>query len=105
MEYRINKGIGKNVEFKGLQAQYLVIFAVGLLAVFFAFVFLYLLNVPTAICIGFLVLSASFLVYMVFKLNKKYGQHGLMKIAARKTRPRFIISRKPIYSLFKRNRI
>ena len=33
-EYNINKGIGQSVEFKGLKAQYLFIFAGGLLAVF-----------------------------------------------------------------------
>ena len=44
MEYSINKGIGKNVEFKGLQAQYLIIFAVGLLGIFFLFAMLYLLS-------------------------------------------------------------
>ncbi len=33
-EYRINKGVGRQVEFKGLRAQYLFIFAGGLLGVF-----------------------------------------------------------------------
>ena len=32
-DYPINKGIGHSVEFKGLKAQYLFIFAGGLLAV------------------------------------------------------------------------
>lgn len=31
-EYNINKGIGKTVEYKGLKAQYLFIFAGGLIA-------------------------------------------------------------------------
>lgn len=34
MEYNINKGIGRNVEFNGLQAQYLYFFVGGLLAIF-----------------------------------------------------------------------
>ena len=34
-DYPINKGIGHSVEFKGLKAQYLFIFAGGLLVVFF----------------------------------------------------------------------
>ena len=38
MEYTINKGIGRSVEFKGLKAQYLFIFCGGLLAVFVLFV-------------------------------------------------------------------
>ena len=37
-EYPINKGIGRPVEFKGLKAQYLFIFAGGLLAAFVLFV-------------------------------------------------------------------
>ena len=32
MEYNINKGIGRNVEFNGLQAQYLYFFVGGLLS-------------------------------------------------------------------------
>ena len=38
MEYNINKGIGRNVEFNGLQAQYLYFFVGGLLAIFLLFV-------------------------------------------------------------------
>ena len=38
MEYNVNKGIGKSVEFKGLKSQYLFIFAGGLLSVFVLFV-------------------------------------------------------------------
>ena len=41
-DYPINKGIGHSVEFKGLKAQYLFIFAGGLLAVFFLVVILYM---------------------------------------------------------------
>ena len=33
MDLEINKGIGRNVEFKGLESQYLFIFCGGLLAV------------------------------------------------------------------------
>ena len=41
-DYPINKGIGHSVEFKGLKAKYLFIFAGGLLAVFFLVVVLYM---------------------------------------------------------------
>ena len=34
MDLEINKGIGRNVEFKGLESQYLFIFCCGLLEVF-----------------------------------------------------------------------
>ena len=40
-KYPVNKGIGRPVEFKGLKAQYLFLFAGGLLAAFILFVILY----------------------------------------------------------------
>lgn len=45
MEYTINKGIGKSVEFQGLKAQYLFIFAGGLLALFVLFVVMYMAGI------------------------------------------------------------
>ena len=83
-EYPVNRGIGKPVEFKGLKSQYLFIFCGGLLAVF----------------VVFIVSASLLLVWQTFRLNAKYGTHGLMKAAARKRHPHFIISRKAIPRLF-----
>ena len=82
MEYNINKGIGRNVEFNGLQAQYLYFFVGGLLAIFLLFVIFYMIGIDRWFCIGFGVLSAFSLIFGVFHLNKKYGPNGLMKLAA-----------------------
>ena len=76
MEYSINKGIGRSVEFRGLKAQYLFIFAGGLLAVFVLFVVLYMAGVNQWVCIGFGIVAASALVTVTFRLNAKYGEHG-----------------------------
>ena len=100
MDLEINKGIGRNVEFKGLESQYLFIFCGGLLAVFVVFVILYMAGVSQWVCIGFGVAAATLLVWLTFRLNARYGTHGLMKAAARKRHPRFIISRKAIPRLF-----
>ena len=43
--FEINKGVGRTVEFKGLKAQYLFLFAGGLLAVFILVVILYLCGI------------------------------------------------------------
>lgn len=94
MEYNINKGIGKSVEFKGLKAQYLFIFAGGLLAVFIVFVVMYMAGVDQWICIGFGIIAASALVWLTFNLNAQYGEHGLMKVLAKRQHPRFLINRK-----------
>lgn len=100
MNFEINKGIGRNVEFKGLESQYLFVFATGLLAVFVVFVILYMAGVNQWVCIGFGVAAATLLVWLTFRLNAQYGTHGLMKAAARKRHPRYVLNRLKIPRLF-----
>lgn len=99
--YSINKGIGRSVEFQGLKSQYLFIFAGGLLALFVLFVILYMAGVNQWICIGFGGSAASVLVWQTFALNKKYGEHGLMKRSALHSHPRYLINRRRIPRLFR----
>lgn len=99
-EYSINKGIGRSAEFQGLKSQYLFLFAGGLLAVFIVFVIIYMTGVSQWICIGFGITAASVLIYGTFYLNKKYGEHGLMKRQASRNHPRFIINRRRFSRLF-----
>ena len=100
MDYELNKGIGESAEFKGLKAQYLFIFAGGLLALFVLFVILYMAGVGQWLCIAFGVTSASALVWLTFHLNGKFGEHGLMKLLAEKRHPRYLIHRKRVFRLF-----
>lgn len=100
-EYPINKGIGKPAEFKGLKSQYLFIFAGGLLGSFVVFVVMYMAGIDQWICIGFGVCAASVLVWLTFSLNAKYGEHGLMKVQARRNHPKYIINRRTIPRLLK----
>ena len=103
-EYAINKGIGRPVEYKGLKAQYLFIFAGGLLALFVVFVIMYIAGISQWICIGFGVTAASALVWLTFHLNAKYGEYGLMKLSAVKYHPRYIINRLRLNRLIKTGR-
>lgn len=98
----INKGVGRDVEFKGLRAQYLFIFAGGLLAVFVVFVIMYMAGIGQWVCILFGVVAATVIVWLTFSLNKRYGSHGLMKLFAAQGHPRRILSRKRIIRLIKK---
>lgn len=100
--WEINKGVGRSVEFKGLKAQYLFIFAGGLLAMFILVVVLYMMGVNQLLCIVLGIAGAAVIVQQTFSLNKKYGEHGLMKIGARKNHPCYLINRKRIRTLFKK---
>lgn len=103
-KYPINKGIGRPVEFKGLKAGYLFIFAGGLLAAFMLFVILYMAGADQWVCIGFGVVSASSLVWITFRLNAKYGEHGLMKLGAARMRPRHVLHRRRVSRLLQRKK-
>ena len=103
-EYPVNKGIGRSVEFKGLKAQYLFILCGGLLALFVLFVILYMIGIDQWFCIGFGVVSASVLVWQTFALNALYGEHGLMKLGAARSHPRYILNRRKISRLFNRKK-
>ena len=104
MEYNLNKGIGRSPEFKGLKAQYLFLFAGGLLALFVLFVIMYMVGIDQWVCIGFGVIAASVLVWATFSLNDKYGQYGLMKMLAARQHPRYLIKRKTPPKLLKKKR-
>lgn len=99
--YNINKGIGRTVEFKGLKAQYLFIFAGGLLGILVLVMVLYMANVNSYFCLFLGVGGASLIVWQTFLLNRKYGEHGLMKLGARKKHPKYIICRKAVHRYLK----
>ena len=94
--YNINKGIGRTVEFKGLKAQYLFIFAGGLLGALMLVMILYMAGTSSYLCLFLGAGGASLIVWKTFSLNKKYGEHGLMKVGAKKRHPRYIICRKAL---------
>lgn len=101
MEYQVFKGINKTVEFKGLRAQYLVYFVVGIIILFMLFIILRMFNVNIAGSLITVVGLALMLIVVVFRMNTKYGQYGLMKKQARRRCPRFLISRRSFKHILK----
>ena len=87
-----------------MKAQYLFIFVGGLLALLVLFVILYMIGIDQWICIGFGVVSASVLVWQTFALNARYGEHGLMKLGATKSHPRYLLNRRRISRLIKKRK-
>lgn len=87
-----------------LKAQYLFVFAGGLLAAFLLFVILYMAGVSQWVCIGLGITAASAVVWLTFRLNAKYGQHGLMKLGAARMRPRYLLHRRRVSHLLRRKR-
>lgn len=103
ISYPINKGVGKQVEFRGLSAQYLIIFALGLLGSFILTVVLHIAGFGYWVSILSGIFSASGVVFLTFSLNRTYGPYGLMKRSAARRRPRRIIHRKGIRRILRTN--
>ena len=98
--YNINKGIGRTVEFKGLKAQYLFIFAGGLLGILILVMVLYMVGINSYMCLIIGIGGGSIIIWQTFSLNQKHGEHGLMKAGARKRHPHYIICRKTVQRYF-----
>ncbi|HFK5537014.1 DUF4133 domain-containing protein [Elizabethkingia anophelis] len=101
--YHINKGIGRKAEFKGLKAQYLMAFAIGLLLLLILVMIMYMAGVHVYICLSFGLVVGCLIIWQTFSLNRKYGEYGLMKLRAKKKHPDYIISRRSVRRLIRVN--
>lgn len=88
--YQINKGINQSIEFKGLKAQYIWYLGGGLVVLLILFAVLYIIGLPSLVCVGFIGAAGSFLVFKIYRMSNKYGEYGLMKALAKKQVPRCI---------------
>jgi hypothetical protein len=88
--YPINKGINAGLEFKGLKSQYILYLGGGLVGVLILFAFLYVLGVNTYLCLLIAISGGGGLFIYTYRLNNKYGEHGMMRKAAEKRIPRVI---------------
>jgi hypothetical protein len=88
--YKINKGINKPIEFKGLKAQYIAYLAGGLITLLVLFAILYIAGVNMFVCL-FLIGGIGVILFMsVYRMSEKYGQYGLLKKLAKRSIPESI---------------
>ena len=88
--YKINKGINKPIEFKGLKAQYITYLAIGLVVLLILFASMYIIGINLFICILIIGSLGFGLFITVFRLSHKFGEYGLLKRLAKKYTPEFI---------------
>lgn len=88
--YRINKGINQSIEFKGLKAQYIWYLGGGVVSLMILFAILYIMGLPSLLCVGLIAATGAFLVLKIYRMSNKYGEYGMMKALARKQIPKCI---------------
>ncbi len=85
--YPIYRAIGRPIQFKGLQGQYIVIAAAGLIVDLFLFVLLYCCHTPAWICVAIALGAGAGILSACIGFSRKYGIHGLQKLKARRGLP------------------
>lgn len=90
--YKINKGINRSIEFKGLKAQYIWYLGIVILCLLIIFSILYFLGINQYICIALVGGTGLFSLQKIFSMSKKFGEFGLMKAMAKKMVPGLVRS-------------
>ena len=85
--YKVNKGINKPIEFRGLKAQYIWWLGGGLVILLILFAILYVIGINTFFCVGLILILGTGLFMQVYTLSNKYGEYGMMKKVARRGVP------------------
>lgn len=88
--YNINKGINRSIEFKGLKAQYIWYLGGGVIGLLILFAVIYIAGIPPVVCVGIILIAGGLLVFKIYQLSNKYGEHGMMKALARKSIPNLV---------------
>jgi membrane protein implicated in regulation of membrane protease activity len=98
MSHTVYKGLDKTLEFMGIGGQYLMLFLGGIVGI----VLVVLILSSTASTLVTIVFAAASLLALwcyVTYMHDKYGRYGVMQGQARKSCPRFLISRKRVKSM------
>lgn len=85
--YKINKGINRPIEFKGLKAQYIWYLGGSVLLLLVLFAVLYVCGVNLYVCAAACLMAGAATVMAVYHLSNTYGEHGLSKRIAKRNIP------------------
>lgn len=95
MAHRINKGVGKPVEFYGLRGIWMYSFFGGMAGLIFLYFVLASSGFPSLALLLLILTLAGMLWVYVFRMNEKHGEFGLLKLSAKKKMPSAIVIRNP----------
>jgi hypothetical protein len=90
--YKINKGVNKSIEFKGLKAQYIWYLGGGIVGLLILFAIMYIAGINSFVCVGSILITGAFLFRYVYKLSNTYGEYGMIKKIAKRNIPKTIKS-------------
>lgn len=97
--YSVNKGVGKTVTVKGLQAKYLI-YAIG---AFVGAIVLYVTMrsfLPEVMALGVGAGAGAVVLVRIMRISRTYGRYGMTRLKAARNIPRYVLRRKTYRNLF-----
>jgi hypothetical protein len=85
--YPIHQAVGRPVMIKGLVGRYIFLAAGSLIGDLLLFILLYICGTPHWFCIALCFGLGALVLWGSYALSRKFGEHGLMKVMARKGLP------------------
>jgi hypothetical protein len=103
--YAVNKRINKPLEFKGLKGPFLYVMGGGLVFLLVLFAILKAIGIGLWTLFFIIVFLGGGTVMFIYKLNNKYGVHGISKTLAKAQQPRWIrIRSRKVFLDLKKNK-
>jgi hypothetical protein len=92
MSYKINRGIGRPLEFQGLKAPYFGRFMAIWFGMLMLWGILHMLNVPSFVALLLALVPGGLGMRRLYRMSHVYGEHGLIKRSARRDLPGALVS-------------
>lgn len=73
-----------------LKAQYIWYLGAGIMILLVLFAILYIAGLSQYLCMAIIFPLGGVMVYKIYGLSNKYGEHGLMKLMARRSVPKLV---------------
>jgi hypothetical protein len=95
--FAINKGVARSIEFKGFKAQYIWYVGGAAIGLVILFAILYISGINSYMCLLIVLPLGAYTILKIQGLSKKYGEHGMMKMIARKRLPEVLKMRTGVF--------
>lgn len=82
--------MGKPIEFRGFQGQYIGYLAGGMVLLLVGFTLGYILGAPLYVLLPSVLCLGAGLLVVIGRLSKRFGVHGLAKFIARRALPSYV---------------
>lgn len=104
MNYPSNPGVGETVNVLGLKGQYIIYAIIAIVAFIVVGAVLSNMNIPILLVILILIVLVTTVLGGIIRINKRYGQNGIMKVMTLSRLPKYVKNSIVINKILKEKR-